>query len=60
MTITEKTTITFEPVKEYKAMTAWEQANDMSEWQKHESTAAITFIREQTVFIGVEEGAEDE
>lgn len=57
MTITEKTIITFDPMREYHAMTAWEKTQDMSEWTKHESTVGITFVREKTVVVAVE-GAE--
>ena len=51
MSITEKTIVIFNPVKDYKIMTSWVSMNDMTAWKKHESTAAIAFEREQTIFI---------
>lgn len=57
MTITEKLFVSFDPVKEYKAMIEWVKANDMGEWKKYESTVSLTFVREKTVFIEAEEGS---
>lgn len=51
VTITEKTIISFDPVKEHKTMMEWVKANDMNEWEKHESTIAFIFVREKTVCL---------
>lgn len=56
MSITEKTIVVFDPVKDYRIMTSWMSMNDMTEWKRHDSTVAIAFERVQTTFFEAEEG----
>lgn len=51
MTIIEKTTVSFDPVKEYEAMMNWIKANNMDEWTHYESTVAYIFVKEKTTFF---------
>lgn len=51
MTIIEKTTVSFDPIKEYKAMMDWIENNNMNEWVHYESTVAYVFVKEKTTFL---------
>lgn len=43
MLITNITQVSFDPVKEYKEMMTFVLNHDMKQWQKNESTAAVTY-----------------
>ena len=55
MWITNKTCITFDPVKEYEEIQRFMKENDMSRWKEYPATTGITFVHEQTYFIGEKE-----
>lgn len=55
MWITTKTIVTFHPVKEYEGIQRFMENNDMSKWKEYPSTVSITFVNEQTYFIGEKE-----
>lgn len=46
MLLTNKTIITFDPIKEKYPMEKFMEENDMTEWREHPSTVGITFVRE--------------
>ena len=52
MMITNKTIISFDPVKEHDAMVQFERDNDMRDWVKVESTAATVYMCTKTMWAG--------
>lgn len=56
MFLTNKTIITFEPIKEKRIMEKFVEDNDMSEWREYPSTVGITFVREIRLKLDYEEG----
>ena len=53
MTVTKTIAVTFDPVKEYKEMVAFEKNNP--DCRKYESTGAITYVKEQILLCEVSE-----
>ena len=51
MFVTIKTIVSFDPVKEYEKIQAFEEQHDMNEWKKYESTVSSTYIKEETVEV---------
>jgi len=60
MFLTNKTILTFDPIKENYVMEKFMQDNDMTEWRKYTSTVGITFVREIRLFLGYEKGEKHE
>lgn len=60
MFLTNKTIITFEPIKEKRIMEKFVEDNDMTEWREYPSTVGNTFVREIRLSLEYEEGAEHE
>lgn len=58
MFLTNKTILTFEPIKEKDVMEKFLQENDMTEWQEHPSTVGITFVREIRLSLDFKRGEE--
>ena len=52
MWIMTKTIVTFHPTEEYEEIQRFMENNDMSKWKEYPSTVSITFVNEQTYFIG--------
>lgn len=44
MMITVTTVVSFNPVEEYEQMQRFIMQNEISEWEKHESTSLCTFV----------------
>lgn len=59
MYLTNKTIITFIPIKEDHLIKKFMEDNDMTKWTEHTSTVGITFVKEDRYCIGVR-GEEDE
>lgn len=55
MWITTKTIVTFHPTKEYEEIQRFMENNDMGKWKEYPSTVGITFVNDQTYFIGEKE-----
>lgn len=51
ITITEKTIVSFNPIKEHEAMINWIETNNMDEWTRYENTVAYIFVKEKTTFF---------
>jgi len=51
MFVTIKTIVSFDPVKEYEKIQAFEEQHYMNEWKKYESTVSSTYIKEETVEV---------
>ena len=58
MFLTNKTILTFDPIKENYVMEKFMKDNDMTEWREYPSTVGITFVREIRLSLGYERGEE--
>ena len=59
MFLTNRTVITFDPIKECDVMNKFMKDNDMTEWREYPSTVGITFVREIRLSLGYERGEEN-
>ena len=57
--LTNKTILTFDPIKEKDVMEKFMKDNDMTEWREYPSTVGITFVREIRLSLGYGRGEED-
>lgn len=60
MFLTNKTILTFDPVREKDVMEKFIAENDMTEWREYQSTVGFTFVREIRLSLEYERGEEHE
>ena len=60
MFLTNKTILTFDPIKEKNVMEKFIEDNDMTEWREYPSTVGITFVREIILSLDCVKGEEHE
>ena len=58
MFLTNKTVLTFDPIKEKDVMEKFAADNDMTEWREYPSTVGISFVREIRLSLDYGRGEE--